>query len=387
MKPNEPVNQGQATAAGLTLRDPAPMRAPELTVIVPTFNERANVAGLVERFPTTLVGIAWEVIFVDDDSPDGTSALVKEIGARDHRIRCIRRVGRRGLAGACIEGMLASHASYIAVMDGDLQHDETLLPQMLTLLRTGQADIVIGSRYVGGQAVDGFSRTRHAGSMLANSIANRLFGLDISDPLSGFFMTKRDIVEEIAPRLSTQGFKILLDILISTHETPRVLELPYSFRLRQEGTSKLDNRIVLDFAGLLISKATRDLIPIRFATFLLVGTSGVLVHLICLKAALTVLGLSFPVAQTLATIAAMTSNFFMNNSLTYRDQCLHGIKALKGLVLFFVICSLGAVSNIGVASWIYVNEPIWWVAGLAGSLMSAIWNYVMSSAFVWRARN
>lgn len=364
------------------------LQAPELTLVIPTFNERPNVAALIERLPATLAGIGWEAIFVDDNSPDGTAALVKEIGARDPRIRCIRRIGRRGLAGACIEGMLASQATHVAVMDGDLQHDETLLPRMLRLLQDGQADIVIGSRYLDldAHSMDGLSPGRRAGSTFASSVANRLLGLEVSDPLSGFFMVKRHLVEAVAARLSTQGFKILLDILVSTQEKPRVRELPYSFRRRREGTSKLDNRIVLDFAGLLISKATRDAVPIRFATFLLVGCSGIIVHLIILRTALTMLEMSFPVAQTLATLAAMTSNFFLNNSLTYKDQSLHGAKAIKGLAMFLVICSMGAVSNIGVASWLYANKPIWWVAGLAGSFISAVWNYAISSALVWRAR-
>jgi dolichol-phosphate mannosyltransferase len=381
-----------ATAVPTSVPRPAPaeapaLRAPELTVVIPTFNERGNVPTLVERLRTVLDGIAWEVIFVDDDSPDRTAALVKEIGAGDPRVRCIRRVGRRGLAGACIEGMLASQAPWVAVMDGDLQHDEALLPAMLCALQGGEADIVVGSRYLDGGGADGFSRTRRAGSDLASTLANRLFRLDISDPMSGFFMLRRTLVEELAPRLSTQGFKILLDLLVSTDKPMRVRELPYRFRARQEGTSKLDKRMIMDFAGLLIAKATDDVIPIRFLSFVLVGTTGMMLHIITLKLALVFLDVTFGIGQTIATVAAMTSNFILNNMLTYRDQRLHGLAAVKGLLLFFVICAVGAVSNIGVANWIYAHDPVWWVAGLAGSALSAVWNYAISSALVWRVRH
>jgi dolichol-phosphate mannosyltransferase len=383
MNPDEAISTAPAADAPAKS---AFVRVPELTVVVPTFNERANVALLVDRLTAILSTIAWEAIFVDDDSPDGTAALVKEIGACDPRVRCIRRVGRRGLSGACIEGMLASQARFVAVIDGDLQHDESLLPQMLRLLQEGQLDIVIGSRHVATGTTEGLSPIRRLGSNIAGRVANRVLGLDVADPLSGYFMIRRDIVEAIAPRLSIDGFKILLDVLVSTPQPLRVRELPISFRERHAGTSKLDSRIVLDFIGLLVAKATRDVVPIRFVSFLLVGASGIVVHLTVLKSALVVPGLSFPLAQTLATLVAMMSNFFLNNSLTYRDRRLQGLDALKGLLVFFVICAVGAISNIGVASWLYANEPVWWLAGLVGSTIGAVWNYALSSALVWRRR-
>jgi dolichol-phosphate mannosyltransferase len=362
---------------------PAVANAPELTVIVPTFNERSNIPVLIERLNVALCDVAWEAIFVDDDSPDGTFTAVRTIGETDPRVRCIRRVGRRGLAGACIEGMLASQGKIIAVIDGDLQHDESLLPLMLEKLRNGEAQVIVGSRYVAGANADGFSRKRQMGSNLASALAKRFLRVAIADPLSGFFMMHRQIAEDVAPRLSGEGFKILLDVLMSAGAPLRVVEIPFTFRPRRGGTSKLDGRIVLDFIGLLLAKYTGDLIPVRFFGFLLVGASGVLVHLLVLKSALTLLGLSFSLAQALATLISMVSNFSLNNALTYRDQRLRGIAAIKGLAWFMLICSMGAVSNIGVASWVYANEPVWWFAGITGSLISAVWNYSLSSRLVW----
>jgi dolichol-phosphate mannosyltransferase len=358
--------------------------APELTVVVPTFNEGPNVPIVVERMARVLAGVAWEIIFVDDDSPDGTAAIAKALGDHDARVRCIRRVGRRGLAGACIEGMLASNARFVAVMDADLQHDEALLTEMLSRLRGGQYDLVVGSRYLADANADGLSRPRLVSSRLAGIVSRGILGIEATDPMSGFFMLRRQLLETIAPRLSTQGFKILADILTSAPGRLRVSEVPYRFRARLHGASKLDSQVALDFLGLLVAKATRNAMPVRFVSFLLVGASGIVVHLLALKASLSLLDLSFAAGQTLATLIAMTSNFFLNNAVTYRDQRLTGVQALKGLLIFYVICAIGAVSNIGVATWLYSNRPVWWLAGLLGSVVGAVWNYAVSSALVWR---
>jgi dolichol-phosphate mannosyltransferase len=360
--------------------------SPLLSVIVPTFKERANVPLVVDKVAAILAGIDWEIIFVDDDSPDGTAAAAKAIGQTDARVRCIRRVGRRGLAGACIEGMLASAAPYVAVMDADLQHDETLLAPMLKALQSGDCDIVIGSRYLA-QAeanADGLSETRLRGSQVATLLTRRLLHVDVTDPMSGFFMLRRDALDALAERLSTQGFKILADILASADGKLRVRELPYGFRTRLHGESKLDNQVALDFLGLLVTKLTGNALPVRFVSFVMVGAIGVLVHLATLKVGLSALHLDFGAAQTLATLVAMTSNFFLNNWLTYRDQRLHGIALIRGLLLFYVICAIGAVSNIGVATWLYANDPVWWLAGLLGSFVGAVWNYSISSLLVWK---
>ncbi len=360
--------------------------SPELTVVVPTFNERKSVRTLVDRLDQTLRDVAWEVVFVDDDSPDGTADEVKAIGTHDPRVRCIRRIGRRGLAGACTEGILSSHARLVAVMDGDLQHDETLLAEMVRLMRTGKHDIVIGSRNLPGADAPGLSQERQLASRAAALLARYAVDRDVTDPLSGFFMLRRDIVDGIAHRLSTQGFKILLDILISTRGTLRVTERPYRFRERNDGASKMDARIVLDFFGLLTAKLTGNLVPQRFVSFALVGASGIVVHLTVLKAALAFPAFVFAPAQAIATLVAMVSNFLLNNILTYRDMRLRGPDLIAGLFWFCAVCSIGAISNVAVASWVYAWDPVWWLAGALGSTIGAVWNYAMSSVLVWRSR-
>ncbi|WP_454634309.1 glycosyltransferase family 2 protein [Bradyrhizobium cenepequi] len=359
---------------------------PLLSVVVPSFNERDNVTVLYRRLETALAGIPWEVVFVDDNSPDGTWEVVRGLARQDSRVRCIRRVGRRGLSGACIEGILASSAPYAVVMDADLQHDETQLPKMVELLRSGQADLVVGSRYIEGYRAEGFDKQRAGASAFATEIARRLLRIDIADPMSGFFAIRRDRFEELAPNLSTQGFKILLDVVATAQGRLRTVEIPYTFGSRQHGESKLDSMVALDFLGLVLAKLTHDVISLRFVLFGLVGSLGLLVHLAALYVALEVFGAPFAEAQATGAIIAMTSNFILNNFLTYRDQRLKGFAILRGLLLFYLVCSVGLLANVGVAFSVYDQEPIWWLAGAAGALMGVVWNYAMSGLFVWRKR-
>jgi len=359
--------------------------APELTIVVPTFNEKANIPLLVERLAQLLTSCDWEVIFVDDNSPDGTAAAARAIGANDSRVRCIRRIGRRGLAGACLEGMLASQARYVAVMDADLQHDEGLLVPMLEALRSGRADVAVASRYLYGGSAAGLSKQRSRVSRGSNTLVRLLLGIDLTDPMSGHFMIRRDALEAIAPSLSTQGFKILLDILATARGSLRTTELPSTFRERQHGESKLDSKIALDFAALVTAKLTNDAVSARFLLFCMVGLTGIGIHLSILSA-LLITNLSFGAAQAFATIGAIAWNFVLNNLFTYRDQRLTGWHFVTGLIRFQVICAIGAISNVGIATWIYDYDETWWIAGLGGALIGTVWNFVVSAALVWRQR-
>jgi dolichol-phosphate mannosyltransferase len=365
---------------------------PQLSVVVPTFNERDNVTVLYRRLEATLAGIPWEVVFVDDNSPDGTWEVVRALARKDPRVRCIRRIGRRGLSGACIEGILASSAPYAAVMDADLQHDETQLPKMVALLQSGEAELVVGSRYIEGGSADSFNKQRAGASALATEVARRVLKVEIADPMSGFFMIRRDRFEQLAPQLSTQGFKILLDIVASAQGKLRTIEIPFTFGSRQHGESKLDSMVALDFLGLVLAKLTHDVVSLRFLLFAMVGSTGLVVHLVALFIALKIFDAPFPEAQAIGALVAMTSNFILNNFLTYRDQRLKGLTILRGLLLFYLVCSVGLLANVGVAFSVYESfsvydqEPIWLLAGAAGALMGVVWNYAMSGLFVWRKR-
>ena len=365
---------------------PATQPAPELCIVVPAFNERANIPILVERLRGLLASYDWELVLVDDNSPDGTAAVARRIGETDRRVRCIHRIGRRGLAGACLEGMLSSQARYIAVMDADLQHDETLLIDMLDRLRAGDVDLAVASRYLRGGSVPGLSPRRALLSRWSNALARRILGIDLSDPMSGYFMIRRDVFEPLAPAISSQGFKILLDILATGGGRLRTVELPTTFQARRNGESKLDSKVALDFAALLTAKLTGNFVSARFLLFCLIGLTGIGIHLSILVALLMPAIVSFDVAQVVATIGATTWNFLFNNLFTFRDQRLTGWRFLTGLLRFQVICAVGAISNVGIAAWIYGYDSKWWIAGLGGALIGTVWNFVVSANFVWQQR-
>lgn len=356
----------------------------DLSVVVPTMNEHDNIEPLLDRLRVVLHGIAWEVIFVDDDSRDGTAARITELARADARVRCVRRLDRRGLSSACIEGILTSTAPFVAVMDADLQHDETLLPAMLDLLQTEPLDLVVGSRHVAGGGTQGLGRARARISRLAARLSRLVLRADVADPMSGFFMARREALEEALPRLSSIGFKILVDLFASSPRPLRFKELPYQFRARQHGLSKLDSRIIWEYLMLLADKLVGHVLPVRFLLFCLVGTLGLVVHLAVLDAGLKLLGLEFTAAQTLATVIAMIGNFTLNNTFTYRDRRLRGTRFIVGLLTFCLVCSVGSVANVGIASVLFAADRTWWLAGAAGALVGALWNYTLSSVITWR---
>jgi len=358
----------------------------ELTVVAPTFNERANVGVLVERLHAALDGrAAWQVIFVDDNSPDGTAEAVKAIAARDPRVSCIRRVRRRGLAGAVVEGALASAAPYVAVIDADLQHDETLLPRMLETIKAEKADLVIASRYVGdGEASEGLSRTRELGSRLANSLGRLVLRQKVSDPVSGFFMIRRERIEQVAPRLTTEGFKILFDVIASQTAPMKIVELPYTFRERLAGGSKLDRRIVIDYLGLLLSKLSGGVIPSRALMFGLVGATGVVINVGLASLILAVWPTAtFALAQFIGAVIAMTSNYLINNEITYRDRRKHGLGLLLGYLKFCALCSVGLAANVAVGAMVHQLFGYAVLASISGTVFGALWNYATTALAVW----
>tara|TARA_R110002073_G_scaffold4321_5_gene28554 strand:+ start:19556 stop:20707 length:1152 start_codon:yes stop_codon:yes gene_type:complete len=351
-----------------------------LTVIVPTFNEVGNIEALLENLSASIGEVPWNIIFVDDDSPDGTAAKVKQIALAQPNVTCIRRLNRRGLAGAVIEGVMASSAPFFAVMDGDLQHDAKLLPVMLDVLTSDGADLVVASRFLGSNDPVGLSTMRRGGSKLANALTNRALGTKLSDPMSGFFMTRRDLFDCVADRLSVNGFKILLDFVGASKPTLRITELPFEFAFRQSGESKLDAKVVIDFCGLLLSRLTRNVVPTRFFLFALVGVSGLLIHLTVLR---VVLASGFAMANLVAGFSALTSNYTINNSLTYRDRRKTGIAWLWGYLRFGGVCAAGLIVNMAVGMIAYRWGLPWWLAGASGALMGGVWNYAMASRVVW----
>ncbi|CAN7560129.1 dolichol monophosphate mannose synthase [Devosia sp. Root413D1] len=372
-------------------KSPEAWVAPQLAVIVPSYNERDNVALLYDKVTAALGATPFEFIVVDDNSPDGTSEVVRDMSRRHQNVRGIHRLGRRGLSSAVVEGILASAAPYFAVIDADLQHDETILPQMLEKAIAGD-HIVVGTRYSGeGSVGDGLSRTREAGSRFATRLSSLVTGKSLSDPMSGFFLMRRSVFDEIAPSLSDDGFKILLDIIVSAGRSRarqgkelRIGEVPYTFRPRHAGESKMSSIVVVQFLGLIVSKLSGGLLPTTFLLFALVGGLGVVVHMGTLWFTHEVLSFNFVWSQVAATLLAMTFNFMLNNELTYANKKLRGWRYLTGMLTFYAVCSIGALANVSVASWIYAYDGQFYVAGLLGVLMSVVFNYSVTKVFTWR---
>ena len=380
------ADAGMADIASHSASDSAVL-ARELSIVVPTFNESANVDELTRRLSEALRGIAWELVFVDDDSPDHTAEAVRRLAQRDARVRVIQRIGRRGLSSACVEGVLATSAPFVAVMDADLQHDERLLPSMLQTLRQSGLDIAIGSRYVVGGQIGEWDEQRAAISRLATRISHAVVPAELKDPMSGFFMIRREAFMDRVHSLSALGFKILVDLFASGTQPLRFVELPYEFRARHAGQSKLDSHVAWDYGMLLIDKLIGRWIPARFVSFGLIGSAGVIVHMAVLAALFTPGFVSFQLGQALAAAVAMVFNFFVNNLLTYRDQRLRGARLLRGLASFMLVCSVGAVANVGVAQFLFSHEQGWVPAALIGIVVAAVWNFATSSFYTWGRRS
>jgi dolichol-phosphate mannosyltransferase len=357
-----------------------------LAVIVPTFNERENALELIARLDRVLAGIEYEVIVVDDDSPDGTADAVRELARVNPRVRVLQRVNRRGLSSACIEGMLASAAPYVAVIDADLQHDETVLPAMLAKLRGEQLDLVIGTRHADGGSIDSMRERRVQLSNFGKRVSRIVSHAELSDPMSGFFVVDRRYLDEVVRSLSGAGFKILLDLVASSRRRVRIGEVPYHFRDRLHGESKLDVLVAVEYLQLIADKLFGGVIPPRFVLFALVGGSGVVLHLTILYAMLRGFGLAFGVSQLIATVIVMTSNFFLNNILTWRDHRLKGAAMLTGLLAFYLACSIGALLNLQVATFAQSHGVPWYLAGFAGLVVGSVWNFAVTAATTWRRR-
>lgn len=364
----------------------AARRPIELAVVVPTFNEADNIEELHRRLVDVLSGVRWEMIVVDDDSRDGTPERARSLSHLGFEVRVLRRIGRRGLSTAVVEGMMATSARFIAVIDADLQHDEAVLKPMLEKLREGQVELVIGSRYIDGGGVGEWDERRAWMSNLATTLAKVVVHADLSDPMSGFFMVTSEAVERSVRNLSGEGYKILLDLFASADPPLKFAEIPYVFRPRLHGESKLDVAVLWEYLVLLLDKSVGRYIPPRLLLFVLVGGSGVLVHFATFSAIFFSGLAGFVTSQTAATIVAMTSNYIFNNIITYRDARKRGWRFLTGLLGFYAVCGIGLIGNVGIASYAFDRQYGWWLAVLSGIVVGTVWNYAASSIFVWNRK-
>jgi dolichol-phosphate mannosyltransferase len=359
--------------------------AASLTIVVPTYNERGNIRPLLEALDRNLSVGDWKVIFVDDDSPDKTAGEVQMCQSTYSNVELISRVGRRGLSSACIEGFTVATTPFVAVIDADLQHDESILIEMLRLLRDGKAEMVVGTRFKGfGSTGAGLPPLRKFISQSAALLTRVFFRVEMSDPMSGFFMMKREVFEQVSNKLSAVGFKIMMDLVINHRGKLSVMEVPYTMRARHAGESKLDWAVAFEYVAMLISLRLNKLVSPAFVTFSAVGSVGLFVHAVVLYFVSFYQQTTFLASQGVATFVAMTTNFFLNNEITFRRKKLHGHAMLPGLLSFYVVCSLGAVINLAISQLLYSAGAFYMVAGISGALLAAVWNYLTTSKSVWR---
>jgi len=356
-----------------------------VSIIIPSLNERENIPILVERLEALLVGRKWEAVFVDDDSRDGSLEVLMNLARTKPHVRFIRRIGRRGLSSACLEGMASSVADIFAVMDCDLQHDEAILPKMLMAFEEDPSlELVVGTRYAGeGGGVGEWSKARIFISRLATSLGSLARKTELSDPMSGFFAIRREVFEETVRQMTGKGFKILLDMVLSVGRPLKTREFSYEFRTRQHGESKLDIVVGFEYLYLLADKIFGRFVPVSFVVYVLAGLSGLFLHLATLGILFRYVGIAFVTAQLTATLVAMVSNFLVNNSVTFRQQRIKGAMLLPGLLAYIAICGLGAIVNVQASEYLFENHIPWWFAGAAGALVGAVWNYAVSTQIVW----
>jgi dolichol-phosphate mannosyltransferase len=356
---------------------------PELSIVVPTYNERANLVALIESLDAALAGIDYEVVIVDDDSPDNTAALARSLAQHNGAIRVLHRLGRRGLSSAAAEGILSTSSPYIAVMDADLQHDERILPKMLDKLKRDGLDLVVGSRHVAGGSIGALPPSRARLSKFGGRLSRAICHADLSDPMSGYFVMSRSYFHEVARSLSCVGFKILIDLVASSRRPVRIAEVGYTFRDRLRGESKLDIVVGLEYLQLLLDKVMRGRVPVSYLIFSMIGTIGLLANFALVYAFLRLLPLSFDLAQAIASFLVIALNFALNNLLTFRADRLRGKRAAQGLLLFYVACSVGLVFNLGAAHGLRDFGLSWYSASLVGVIIGSVWNYWVTSLFIW----
>ncbi len=358
-----------------------------LSVILPTYNERENILPLITQLLDLGDSYEIELLIVDDDSTDGTADFVKELAQGDQRIRLIRRIGRSGLASAIKEGLLDATGSIAAVMDGDGQHDPKDVIQAVTHLRKNKLDLVLGSRFLARSSIQGLSQRRTGGSSMANRLAR--FSLhknyrQLTDYMSGCLVMDLKTCLPSVFTVDVNGFKFLYEMLAVSQGQLKVGEVALNFQARKYGRSKLDMAVLWDFLISLLHTLGLRLIPRRAISFGLVGASGILVQLSATQILMSMLGLNFTKALPYAVVIAASSNYIINNALTFRTQRLTGFSLIKGLLKFLLVASLPVLANVGLATTFYsIISPNAIEAQIAGIVVVFVWNYAASSRFVW----
>jgi dolichol-phosphate mannosyltransferase len=352
-----------------------------LSLILPTYSEAENIPELLPKVRDVLKDLPHEIIIVDDNSPDETWKVAQKLAHDREDIHVIRRIDRRGLSSAVIDGFLAAKGDVFMVMDADGQHDMKLLPKLYDSVKHTNG-IAIGSRYVEGGSVGEWDEQRYAMSRIATKLAKRLCAVQVQDPMSGFFAIDRSVFEEVLPRLNPKGFKILLDLLVHVPSTIPVDELPFTFGSRTHGESKLSRRVQIEFLEYLYDVIFGKYIPLAFVKYCVVGSLGVLVNVMAFQVFHGMVDFSSAVIAAIET--AIIFNFWMNNIWTFSHARLQGKAVFVGLLKFNIACALGGIANYSISTYLFENGVSGIIAVSIGAFTSVLWNYTMNKIFTWK---
>ena len=362
-----------------------------ISIVIPTFNEAENIIPLIKNLTFLVNDFEYEIIVVDDDSPDGTSDEINKYMKLNKRIKLITRIGRSGLSSAIKEGLIFAQGKYLLVLDGDGQHHPSFILDMLKKIKKNKSDIVIASRFLHTSKLEGLSNKRSLGSKIANKLARKSLHRNYSkltDYLSGCFCLEKEMTKKYIRKIEINGFKFLYELLSLSNGELAVSEIPLIFKERRFGNSKLDVAIVWDFLISIIHNLTLRLLPRRAISFGMVGISGVFVQLFITSFLVEIFLIDFYNALPFAVILAATSNFLINNQVTFRSDRLKNIALLIGLLKFLMIASLPVIANVGIttAFYKYISADKF-IAQIAGIAIVYAWNYLASSSFVWKKSN
>lgn len=362
-----------------------------LSLILPTYNEAENLPELLPKLEELLEDIPHEIIVVDDDSPDETWKVAQKIGHDLDDLHVIRRVGRRGLSSAVIEGFLSAKGEVLAVMDADGQHDMSVLPKLYEAVMGGTG-VAIGSRYVEGGSVGEWDERRHMLSRIATNLAIKLCRVKVRDPMSGFFAIEKKLFVAVSETLNPKGFKILLDLLVHVPKGTSVVEVPFEFATRLHGESKLSSKVKLEFLEYLYDVTIGKYLPLTFIKYCIVGGLGVFVHLVAYRmfAALlrdqadhlSLLGFQWSVIGAIEV--AILFNFYLNNIWTFAQVRLTGKALVAGFLKYNVACFFGAIANIAVSSYFFALGWQELVAVIIGACTGVTWNYTAGRMVAWK---
>ena len=354
----------------------------DLSIVIATLNEEGNIAKLYKEISNSLknTNLSWDLIFVDDNSNDKTIDEINLLREIDKNILLIRRFNKRGLSSALLQGALSSNSKYILFMDADLQHNPKYIENLFSAITTSDANLVSASRFLKKQNF--LNKKRYKASIIVNRILQKITKLSFSDILTGYFIIEKKFLFENFNKFSTTGFKILLDIILSTKKTIIYKEISFDFEPRYKGNSKLNNKIIIDFVYLILDKTLGKILPARYVIYSFVGLSGAILQIVSFYILYNILG--FNLSLALSIVIAMSINFILNNEFTYSDLKLKGVNFFYGLFKFYFFCSFGALFNFLTAKTLYDYLSIIYLSLFFGALVGSVWNYSMNKSFNWK---